>query len=237
MDVFLKIFVVSTMLIALHLLYRIAYPKQPKTKVGYDVSDKEPNPVQTVMGKSRFVLPDRSQPPQTPAISTIAEQNDKKAFMFAAENQEKRSGVLSSDVVAEIFDEPNPDELEIEPDDEDKNEIDLAAEEETEAINRSAGIAEGVDFDDLQHVAKIVKEQPETVSDETAVKVDALEHTDVIEALVSSDEGKKAWIQAILDRNVQSILPETDSKIQNTDNGNMDVAGFLRLNNNKRKTG
>jgi hypothetical protein len=231
----MKIFVMAIMLIALYLLYRIAYPKRAATRGDDDVSEKETKTARNVMGKSRFVLPDRSKPVQTPAISADTEPNAKKAFSFAAGNQEKQSAVIPPDELDEIFGDVNPDDLDIEPDDEDENDIDLAAEEEAEAMHRIEGIAEGLDFDDLQHVAQVVKEQPETVSRKTGAKMAALEHTDVFETLVSGDEGKKNWIQAVIDRHVQNSLPEMESEISamenDTDNGEIEIAGFLRLNN------
>jgi hypothetical protein len=231
MNAVLQIFVVATMLTALYLLYRIAYPKQPAKQADGEVSEKETKPARSVMGKSRFVLPDRSKPVQTPAISAIAEPEADKAISFAPENQEKRLAVIPADELDEVFaDEPDPDDLEIEEDDDQDNEIDIAAEEETEAMTRGDGLAEGLDFDDLQHVANVVKEQPETVNRETGAKIAALEHTDVFERLVSGDEGKMNWIKSVIDRHIQSNLPETESNISDTDEGNFEIAEFLRLN-------
>ena len=219
------------MLIALYLLYRIAFPKQPSTQAGDNVSEKGTNIARSVMGKSRFVLPDRSKPFQTPAISGDAESNAIKAVTFALENQEKRPAVIPPDELDRVFaEEPNPEDLDIPPDDEDETEIDLTAEEDEEwnrGLGHEAMFADGLDFDDLQHVAKVVREQPETVNRETGAKIVAMEHTDMFETLVSGDEGKMNWIKSVIDRHFQSILPETESKTSETDYGNFDIADFL----------
>jgi len=93
-------------------------------------------------------------------------------------------------------------------------------------------LADGLDFDDLTHVADIVKEQPETVSRETGAKMVALEHTDMFEALASGNEGKMNWIKSVIERHIQGSLPETEteSEVSESDNGNFDIAEFLGRN-------
>jgi len=224
------------MLVALYLLYRIAYPKQSAQK-SEDVSEKEVKNARSVMGKSRFVLPDRSQPLQTPATSLKTDSEEDKPPTFASESEEKRLAAVPPDRLDEAFtDEPDPDELDIPPDEEDEDEIDFAA-EETEELKRVQGhevkLAAGLDFDDLQQAAKVVKEQPETVSNETGKTLAALENTDMFELLVSGDEGKRSWIKAIIDRSIQNRMPETEDNTSATDYGNFEVADFI-VKRNKR---
>jgi len=217
------------MLIALFLLYRIAYPKKTANYANNDVSDKVPKPARSVMGKSRFVLPDRSKPIQTPAIQQNSEPEDKKPFTFAPENKVLRPAVIPPDELNKVFeDEPSPEDLDIQPDDdENEDEIDIEAEEEAERFGQETMFADGLDFDDLQHVAEIVKEQPETVSRETGAKIASLEHTDMFEMLVSGNEGKMNWIKSVIDRHVHNSLPEAESEISETDNSNFDTSYFV----------
>jgi Ca2+/Na+ antiporter len=58
----MKLLAIIIMLIALYLLYRIAYPKQASTKKDNEIPTEKPKSLPDVMGKSRFVLPDRSKP-------------------------------------------------------------------------------------------------------------------------------------------------------------------------------
>jgi hypothetical protein len=64
----MKLFAIIIILIALFLLYRIAYPKQVDTKKNNAIPKEKPKTVPDVMGKSRFVLPDRSKPLQTLSV-------------------------------------------------------------------------------------------------------------------------------------------------------------------------
>jgi hypothetical protein len=157
--------------------------------------------------------------------------NAENAITFVPENETKRSAVIPHEKLEEVFD---PDDLEISPD-EDEKELDLEAGEETEGLQQVEGLAEGMDFEDLHEVAKVVEEQPKTVSRETGAKMVELEHTDMFEALASGNEGKMNWIKSVIDRHVQDTIPETvpetelkpESKISDAEYGNFDIADFL----------
>ncbi|GHU63618.1 hypothetical protein FACS1894123_06730 [Bacteroidia bacterium] len=224
------------MLTALFLLYRIAYPKQADTKKdGNPVPPEKPKVANDVMGKSRFVLPDRSKPLQTPATLEETETTSEKPVIFAAETEEKPSGVIPENELDEVFaDEPNPEILSIPLDNEtEDDEIDYEAEEEAEELNQTLGhgavMAEGIDYDKLQTAVKAVMEQPEEVSEETAETLTALENTDMFEMLVSGDEGKMNWIKAVVERNIQKVMPETEDETSgaNFDYGDFDVADYV----------
>ena len=232
-----KIAALVILFYALYLLHRIAFPKQP---VQRDDSVPERKTVHTsgVVGKSRFVLPDRSQPLQTPAITANSEASEEKQIMFAPESEKDGSGIIPPDKLDEVFeDEINPDDLDIDDDDDAEDEFDLEAEEELEQRNRvegqSAMLAEGLNFDDLHDVAELVKRQPEKVSAKTAATMTALEHTDMFELLASGDEGKANWIKSVIERHVQISEPETESTTETesetseTEYSNFDVADFL----------
>ena len=231
------------MLIALFLLYRIAYPKRTDGKkkpvhsnLEYTaasagvVPERETQPARSVMGKSSFVLSDRRKPLQTTATLIDAEPKVDKEITFAPE---KRPAIIPPDELDKFFeDEPNPEDLDIDDDDgDDDDEIDIDIEdEETERFGHEAMLADGLDFDDLTHVAEIVREQPETVSRETGAKMVALEHTDMFEALASGNEGKMNWIKSVIERHVQDSLPETEteSDVSESDNSNFDTSYFVQ---------
>jgi hypothetical protein len=225
----MKIIVMATILAALYLLFRIAFSKKPETKQENFTPRNRDVDISKVVVKSRFVRPLRGQPQTTHTGSLKTDIQEEKPSIFAAGN-EKRDAVIPAEKLDELFaDDFNPDDLDI-PDDDDNDdeiEIDLEAEEETERMGQGALFAAGLDFDDLQHVAKIVKEQPETVSRETSAKIAELEHTDMFETLVSGNEGKMNWIKSVIERHIQNNEPETESEISETDNNNFDVADFL----------
>ncbi|GAB6013461.1 hypothetical protein [Viscerimonas tarda] len=230
----MKLLALLIMLAALFLLYRIAYPKQADTKKGNDTAPPEkPKVANDVMGKSRFVLPDRSKPLQTPATLEETETTSEKPVIFAAETEEKPSGIIPSEELDEVFaDEPNPEILSI-PLDDDDEEIDYEAEEEEAELGRTLGheavMAEGIDYDKLQTAVKAVMEQPEDVSEETGRTIVELENTDMFEMLVSGDEGKMNWIKAVVERNIQKVMPETEDETSGTnyDYGDFDVADYV----------
>jgi len=223
----IKILVLIIMLIALFLLYRIAYPKQINPKKDSDIANEKPKTVPDVMGKSRFVLPDRSKPLQTPATSPENEKPEEKSDIFAAETEKKRSAVIPAEQLNEVFgDEPNLEILSLPLDDD--NEIDFEAEEAEElrqTLGQEAGYADGMDYDDLENMITVVQEQPDEVSEETGRTLAALENTDMFEMLVSGDEGKMNWIKSVVERNIRNTMPEAES--ETADYGNFDIADIL----------
>jgi hypothetical protein len=235
----MKFLAILIMLAALFLLYRIAFPKQADTKRDRDASPEKPKTVPDVMGKSRYVAPERSQPVQTPATSQKTEKVIQKQDTFAAETEEKRSAEIPADELDTVFGEETNREfmsipLETENEnDGDESEVNFEAEEETEELSRTLGYgaeyADGIDYDALQTVVKVISEQPAEVSEETAVTLERLEHTDMFEWLVSGDEGKAYWIKAVVERNIQKTAPEmeeTEGETSDADYGGF-VAGFL----------
>jgi hypothetical protein len=235
----MKFLAIAIMLAALYLLYRIACPKQTGTaKGGRDIPQKEEKPARSVMGKSRFVLPDRSKPLQTPANQTNIEKSEEKSSIFAAGTENRKpvaipanelDGVFGKDGNPEII--PDYSDIEID-DDDDNGDIDFEAEEEAEEMNRALGretaYADGYDFDDLNTVAKVVQEQPETVDKQTGETLVALEHTELLALLAEGDEGKANWMRTVIDRHIQNTMPETESNISETaDYGDFEAADYF----------
>ena len=237
-DLIMEYLVILIMLIALFLLYRIAYPKQSVGKKENEVLPEKPKSLPDVMGKSRFVLPSRSQPLPTPATSQVSEQEKEKSLTFAAANTENRQKVIPSEQLDEVFaDKPNEvnydDELDIEiDDDEESNEVEIDLEaEEAEELARGLGqetiYADGVDFNDLQEVAKVIHEQPETVSEKTAKTIVALEDTEMLERLVANDTGRKNWVELVVARSMQKTMPEAETSHTHTTKYDDFVGDFL----------
>jgi hypothetical protein len=93
-------------------------------------------------------------------------------------------------------------------------------------LGHEAVIAEGLDYDKLQTTVKVVMEQSENVSEETAQTLLNLENTDMFEMLVSGDEGKMNWIKSVVERHIQNTMPEMEDETSGTDYGDF-VADFL----------
>ena len=230
----MKLIAIIIMLVALFLLYRIAYPKQTDTKKDDVTPSEKPKSRPNVMGKSRFVLPDRSQPVQTPATISETEKAVEKESTFVSETEEKQPAVIPAEQLDEVFgNEPNPEmslPLESENENEDDSEIDFEAEEAEEirqALGYEATFADGIDYDDLQAIVKIVKEQPDEVNEKTSRMLAALENTDMFEMLVSGNKSKGDWIKSVVERCFQSRIVKTDDEISDIDYGSFDVADIL----------
>jgi hypothetical protein len=226
----MKVLAILIMLTALFLLYRIACPKQADTKKGNDtVPPEKPESVADAIGKSRFVLPARSKPLQTPATSLKTEKGEEKALIFAVGIGEKPSGIIPENELDGIFgNAPNPEILSI-PLERETDYEDEEAEELNGTLGYGAIEAEGVGFDELQTAVQAVTEQPDEVSEETGKTIVALENTGMFERLVSGDEGKMNWIKAVVERHIQNTMPEAENETSGTDDsyGDFDVAGFL----------
>jgi len=231
----MKLLALIIMLIALYLLYRIAYPKQCDTK-GKDIGfpEKKAKATQSVMGKSRFVLPDRSQSQPTTSTILETEKQPKKDSIFATETEEKQSAIIPVEQLDKVFEDESNSEifslpLEYEKENEVEDEIDFEAEEAEEirqALGQEIMLADGIDYDDLQNFVTVVKEQPDEVSEKTAETLVALENTDMFELLISRDESRMLWIKSVVERNIQNKQPETEN-IADTDYGDFEVKDFL----------
>ena len=223
----IKLFAIIMMLIALFLLYRIAYPKRTDTTKGNDIPEKETKSLPDIMGKSRFVLPERSKPLQTPATFRETEKGEEKSDIFASETKNGRSMAIPPEEMDEAFsDNSNPEIMSLSLDDEDESEIDFEVEEaeEAEELHRALGhepvTAEGIDYNDLRTVVKVVKEQPEEVSKETGRALAALENTDMFEKLASGNERMGMWIKTIIDRYLQKQYPEIETQVRDESDDN-----------------
>jgi hypothetical protein len=230
----MKLLAITIMLAALYLLYRIAYPKQSDTaKGGGDNPPKEKKNARSVMGKSRFVLPDRSKPLQTPATQTDIEKSEEKSYIFVAGTENRKPAAIPAGELDDVFSrDKNPEMMSI-PLDELTDENDVNFEEESEEMERTLGheaiYAEGVDFGDLSAIAKVIRERPETVDEQAGRTMVELEHTELLALLAGSEKGKTAWIKTVINRYVQSAMPEMEleSKEIKAVYGDFDVSDFL----------
>jgi len=228
-DIIVKLAAAIVTLVTQYYLYRIICPKQKDLQKSDKAPEKDKETVPSVMGKSRYVLPERSKPLQAPATSTEFENIEKKPYILVPEN-ENRNAVIPTEKLDEVFaEEINTDELEIEPDENEKDgtkdeKVDFD-DEATEFKQETEQLASGMSIEEMTEAAKAI----DNPTDEQAGILFKVEKTDMFEQMVSGDEGKAERIKSIIDRYVQSIFSETEnqSQISDTDYGNFDVAGFL----------
>jgi hypothetical protein len=156
-----------------------------------------------------------------------------KPDIFAAGIAEQRLAEIPAGELDEVFgNDVNPEimsiPLENPVDENDVNFDEEEAEEVKRALGHEAIYAEGVDFGDLQTVAKAVGEQPETIDEQTVKTLVALEHTELLALLAGGEDGKMNWIKTVIDRHTQSTTPETETEVStNTDYGDFEVADYL----------
>jgi hypothetical protein len=227
----IKLLVFLIILLCLFLLYRIAFTKQPegKKRNGDIPRNREADPFEAVV-KNRFVRPLHGQPQPTPATSLKTEKQEENPDIFAAGN-EKRNAVIPPDELDGVFDnEPNPEDLDIPPDDEDEtSEPEPDAEEESEDLRQILGqeaeLAGGMSIEEMELATEAVNNP----ADGKAGLLLKIEPTDMFERMVSGDEGKQARIKAIIDRHIQRLNPDAEDKEDDNDSDleNFDVMKFL----------
>jgi hypothetical protein len=222
----MKAFVLIIMFVALFMLYRIAFPKQTEVKKGNDAPRKGEIDMSEVVVKNRFVRPVQSQPQPTHTAIENSEYQEEKPSIFAAGNG--KDAVVPPEKLDVIFEDFNPDDLEILPDENDQpDELETDLEEEAEDLRQTLGrdvvAAEGMTIEEMTETVAAI----DNPTDEKAGLLFKVEKTDMFEQLVSGDEGKAARIKAIIDRFTQIAFPETESEISGTDYDDFDLERFL----------
>jgi hypothetical protein len=238
----MKPLVLLIIVLCLFLLYRIAFAGQPKKR---QTDETPPHPKQTdeydAVGKSRFILPDRSKPEQTATTQEETGLETKKADIFAAGNA-KPDMVIPAEKLDEVFgkttgteQEEEVDETDLDiPPDEDEDEVtepEPDAEEESEDLRQTPGrdeeLANGLSIEEMTEAVRAVNNP----SDEKAGLLCKVEPTDMFEQMVSGDDEKAARIRAIIERNVQRLNPETERENGESESGsdweNFNMADFL----------
>jgi hypothetical protein len=217
----MKAFAAVVMLVALFLLYRIAYPKQQVAKKGDDVPEKREIDGENVIGKSLFIRVENS-PLKT-------EKQEEKPAVSAPVN-EITDAVIPSERLDEIFeDEPEPDDLDIPEDDEydepdDEPDVDEEAEELRQTLEREAELANGFSIEEMETAAKAIN----SPTDDNAGILYKVEKTDMFEKLVSGDEGKRQRIAAVIDRHIKSLFPEiANESSDDSEYSNFNIEDFL----------
>jgi len=213
----MKIFVLIIIFISLYLIYKIGFGANPEANENRDIAHNTEIDESEVTGKSYYILPDRSKPAQTSATVSKSDVWQEKANNFAVGNEKED----------EIFDEePDPDDLDIPPD-EDHEPDNTDLEEESEDLQQSFGrdveLAEGLSIEEMTEVARAINYP----ADENAGLLLKVEKTDMFEKLVSGNEGKAARIKAVIDRHIRSQNPEVETEESNNEWKDFDMQNYL----------
>ena len=198
--------------------------------------EKDKETVPSVMGKSRYVLPERSKPLQTPASLTEFENIEKKQYIFAPGN-ENRNSVIPTERLDEVFaEENNTDELEIVPDENEKDGTeDETVDFEGEAAELQQGteqLASGMSIEEMGEAVKAI----DNPTDEHAGILFKVVKTDMFEQMVSGDEERAVRIDAIIDRHFRNLQPEVENEIEDSgsdDWKNFDIRNHLAVRKSK----
>lgn len=222
----MKVFVIIVIIIALFLLYRIAYPKPIDSKSKDDNPVRKEKEEEEVVGKSQYVCTHLSQPRTTPSTLLKTENQVEKAITFASETDNKPAIIPSGELdnvfgkipESETFDESD---LVIE-DDNDDGGLDLEeeAEEVRQVLEEDIEFAGGFTYDEMSEAIKS-SYHPEILY--------SLSKTDMFEQLVSGDAGRASRINAVLNHYEQSLMMEEteENKKLNNDFSNFDIRDFL----------
>jgi hypothetical protein len=210
--------VVTVMLVALYLAFRIALSMQPpEVKKDGGSPQKRRTDISVPVMKSSFVRPESGQPKPTPADTLKTDFQEEKHAIFVPENG-KEDAVVPLEKLDEVFDEVHaPDAPEIEPEENENgnSETDVDLAEEAEDLHRmpdgDANPAKGFSFEDMEEAAEAVAEP----TDEKGEILCRVEKTDMFERLVFGDREKAERIKAIIDRHVRSCLPQVESDSEN----------------------
>jgi len=222
----MKIIALIIMLIALFLLYRIAYPSRSATKNSVGIMRTKESDISEVVIKTRFVRPNYGQPPPTATTSTKADSLNEMPSIFVGGN-EKIDSVIPVEKFDKVFGkEANPDDLDIELDDNETDNETIDVGDEAAEFEQGAELAIGMSIEEMTEAAKAI----DNPTDEKANILFKVEKTDMFEKLVSGDEGKAERIKAIIERHFRKLQPEIE--IEENENGdieNIDVSEFLGL--------
>jgi len=219
------------MLIALFLLYRIAYPKRSATKKSNEILPKKEVDISELVVKSRFIRPNPGQLQTTPTTSVKTDLQGEKQKTFAGGNGHS-DGVIPSTRLNEVFDsEVNPEELDISPDEDERTDeanLEEEAEDLRQVLGRDAEYAEGLSMEEMTEVAEAI----DNPTDEKGGLLFRVETTDMFEKLVRGDEGKAARIREVIERHLRNQCDEgemdgeEDDRMDN-DWRNFDMQKFL----------
>lgn len=209
----MKLFAMLSIVVALYLLYRIAFPKKIPKEKSNEIQPKKESRNDGIVGRSRVVLSSRSQPPTTPATPLKSDVSPEKTGNFADENPP--------------MDVEVPMEYEEQISETEADEIDEETEEIRETLGQEAGIANGFTFEEIDMVVETINQLDSEHEAQAAEILYREEKTEYVEQLSAISPEKATQIKGLIDLHVSTVVNPTNEDSDETDTSNLNIADFL----------
>lgn len=208
----MKTILVTVMLLALYLLYRIAFPKPIKKQRPTSVLSRQKVNEKEIIGQSRVVLSFQRQAVPVAAKTCETVSSDKNEASFVPESE---SGIM--DISVPLQQEDETEEQEIDPEEE--------AEELRQLTGNETEFASGCTFEELEQTVLEVN-HPSGNDRQVAKVIYRLQDTDCITQLAAISTEKAERIKSLINLNVNEVESKT-GKTGNENPDQPDIAGFL----------
>jgi len=208
----MKTILIAVMLLALYLLYRIAFPKPIKKQKPTSVLPRHKVHEKEIIGQSRVVLSFQRQAVPVAAKTCETVSSHENADSFVPENE---SGMMDISVSLEHEDEHE--EPEIDPEEE--------AEELRQLTGDETELASGFTFEELEQTVHEVN-HPSGNDRQVAKVLYRIQDTDCISQLAAISPEKAERIKSLISLHVNEVESKT-GKSGNEKPQQPDITGFL----------
>ena len=208
----MKTILVVVMLLALYLLYRIAFPKPIKKPKPTSVLSRQKVNEKKIIGQSRVVLSFQRQAVPVAAKTSETVSSHENEDSFVPENE---SGMM--DISVSLKHENEPEEQEIDPEEE--------AEELRQLMGSEPDLANGCTFEELEQTVNEVN-HPSGNDRQVAKVLYRLQDTDCITQLAAISPEKAERIKSLISLHVNEVEGKT-GKTGNKKPGQPDITGFI----------
>ena len=208
----MKTILLAVMLLALYLLYRIAFPKPIKKQKPTSVLSRQKINEKEIIGQSRVVLSFQRQavPVAAKTCETVSSHENEDSFV-----PENESGMM--DISVSLEHETEPDVPEIDPEEE--------AEELRQLTGNETELASGFTFEELEQTVQEVN-HPSGNDRQVAKVIYRLRDTDCISQLAAISPEKAERIKSLISLHVNEVESKTE-KTGNEKPDQPDITGFL----------
>ena len=208
----MKTILLAVMLLALYLLYRIAFPKPIKKQKPTSVLSRHKVNEKEIIGQSRVVLSFQRQavPVAAKTCETVSSPENEDSFV-----PENESGMM--DISVPLQHEDEPEETGIDPEEE--------AEELRQLMGNDPEQASGCTFEELEQTVHGVN-HPSGNDRQVAKVIYRLQDTDCISQLAAISPEKAERIKSLISLHVNEVESKT-GKTGNEKPGQPDITGFL----------
>jgi len=208
----MKTILLAVMLLALYLLYRIAFPKPIKKQKPTSVLSRHKVNEKEIIGQSRVVLSFQRQAVPVAAKTCETDRSNENAYSFVPKNE---SGMMDISVPLEQEDEPEEPEIDTEEE----------AEELRQLMGNEQDLASGCTFEELEQTVHEVN-HPSGNDRQVAKVIYRLQDTDCISQLAAISPEKAERIKSLISLHVNEVEGKT-GKTENEKPGQADITGFL----------